>query len=97
MYQWAIDAVDGVPKVVRSRVGHSQPPVRVRHYRSCNTVATMASGADAVACEVLSASRDRSLRMFHTALDRQNRELSQGALGFVCSAAATYCEMLQRW
>ncbi len=28
MYQWNIDAVDGVPKLVRSRVGHSAPPTR---------------------------------------------------------------------
>ncbi len=47
-------------------------------YRSQDSIGTVASGADAMACEVLSAGGDKSLRMFHTALDRQNRELSQG-------------------
>ena len=47
-------------------------------HRSQDSIGTVASGADAMACEVLSAGGDKSLRMFHTALDRQNRELSQG-------------------
>ena len=52
----------------------------MRHYRSSTAVATLASGGDAVACEMLSTGRDRTLRMFHSALDRQNREMSQGHL-----------------
>ena len=89
IYQWNIDAVDGTPKLLRSRVGHSAPPVLVRHYRSSNTVATLSSGGDAIACEILSAARDRTLRMFHSALDRQNRELSQGAC--VCIVCVCGC------
>jgi U3 small nucleolar RNA-associated protein 21 len=78
MKQWAIDAVDGTPKVTRSKVGHSLPPSKLRHFRSSESIGTVLGGADAMTCEVVSVGTDASLRMFHTALDRQNRELSQG-------------------
>ncbi|MDR3738214.1 MAG: hypothetical protein P4L40_04255 [Terracidiphilus sp.] len=42
-----------------------------------------------MACEVLSAGSDKSFRVFHTALDRQNRELSQGVC--VCEACVRAC------
>lgn len=75
--QWLLDRLDSLPRVLRQREGHTAPPTVVRYFRG-DALATMASGADASVCEVLSAGPDRTLRMFHTALERQNRELSQG-------------------
>jgi len=73
--QWSLDNLDGTPRLVRSRTGHKQPPRRIR-YRACDT--TVADSASAHVHEILSAGADRQLRVFHAALERQNRELSQG-------------------
>lgn len=77
--QWVLNEVDGIPKQIRSRTGHTAPPRQIQYFFG-DTVNSMASGADAAICEVLSAGQDQALRVFHTVLDRQNRELSQGHL-----------------
>lgn len=43
-------------------------------------MASTASGADGTACQILSASSDRTFRMFHTGREQQSGELSQGSL-----------------
>eukprot|EP01138_Halocafeteria_seosinensis_P000354 gb/GECG01000367.1/.p1 GENE.gb/GECG01000367.1/~~gb/GECG01000367.1/.p1 ORF type:complete len:1171 (+),score=119.63 gb/GECG01000367.1/:1-3513(+) len=76
---WTLDSLDIKPKQLRSREGHRNPPRQIAYYAG-NTVATLADGADARVCEILSAGDDCSFRMFHTAIDRQNRELSQKSI-----------------
>jgi U3 small nucleolar RNA-associated protein 21 len=76
---WQLDKMGGLPRLLRSRCGHKAPPTLIRFYGGA-TVASLASGADAAGCEIVSAGADRSLRLVHAALDRQNCELSQGPL-----------------
>ena len=77
---WIFDQEEGAPRLLRERSGHSVPPSRVRFYPGGETVSTIATGADARVCEVLSAGGpgDGALRVFHTKRENQNRVLSQG-------------------
>lgn len=79
LHIWMVDKFDGMPRHLRSRSGHAAPPRIIRYYGG-TAVASLASGANASACEIASAGADRALRLVHTALDRQNTELSQGSL-----------------
>lgn len=63
--EWIFDNLDGVPRVLRFRSGHYGPPSFVRYY-------------DDDGRYILSAGRDRALRLFCTVRDEQNIELSQG-------------------
>ncbi|KAF9344305.1 hypothetical protein BGX34_005797, partial [Mortierella sp. NVP85] len=65
--QWIFDSLDGLPRLLKSRSGHHQPPTYIRYY-----------GGDGHF--ILSAARDRSLRTFSTVRDSQSTELSQGSL-----------------
>ncbi|KAF9189420.1 hypothetical protein BGZ51_009596 [Haplosporangium sp. Z 767] len=65
--QWIFDSLDGLPRLLKSRSGHHQPPTHIRYY-----------GEDGHF--ILSAARDRSLRAFSTVRDSQSTELSQGSL-----------------
>jgi U3 small nucleolar RNA-associated protein 21 len=92
--EWAVDRLDGTPRPLRARAGHTAPPRIIRYFAGGGAgggpgaTGTLGSGADAAAaCEIVSAGADRTLRLFHTALDRQNRELSQGR-GLAAGAAA---------
>lgn len=76
---WQVDKLDGVPRVLRSRSGHTAPPRMLRYYGG-TSVTSLGDGASATACEIASAGSDRALRSFHTALAQQNVELSQGSL-----------------
>lgn len=61
------DSLDGLPRPLRSRSGHHAPPTFIRYY-------------DAEGRFLLSAARDRSIRLFSIFRDEQNLELSQGHL-----------------
>lgn len=74
---WSVDRLDGSLRLLRSRSGHIAPPRIIRYYGG-SSVTELSSGADARVCEIASAGADRTLRFFHTALERQNREVSQG-------------------
>jgi len=76
---YIFDSEDGKPRLLKMRQGHSDPPTKIRYYGG-DTLSTLASGADATCCQILSAGRDRSLRLFHTAREQLNREFSQGPL-----------------
>lgn len=76
---WTVDKLDSSLRLLRARAGHTAPPRLLRYYAGA-AVASITSGANAQVCEIASASEDRTLRLFHTALDRQNVELSQGHL-----------------
>ncbi|KAF9940858.1 hypothetical protein BGZ65_005881 [Modicella reniformis] len=65
--QWIFDSLDGLPRLLKSRSGHHQPPTHIRYY-----------GEDGHF--ILSAGRDRSLRTFSTVRDSQSTELSQGSM-----------------
>ncbi|KAK3815988.1 MAG: WD40-repeat-containing domain protein [Linnemannia gamsii] len=65
--QWIFDSLDGLPRLLKSRSGHHQPPTHIKYY-----------GEDGHF--ILSAGRDRSLRAFSTVRDSQSTELSQGSL-----------------
>lgn len=81
MRQWLLDRLDSAPRMLRSREGAAAPATLARYVRTPTSVATVVDGADASVCEVVaSGGSDRSMRYFHTALERQNREVSQGRL-----------------
>ncbi|KAJ2804265.1 rRNA-processing protein utp21 [Coemansia helicoidea] len=65
--EWLFDGLDGVPRLLRQRSGHFGPPQMVRYH-----------GDDGRT--ILSAGRDRALRLFSVFRDEQNAELSQGSL-----------------
>lgn len=57
--------MDGLPRIYKQRSGHSAPPTFIRFYGY--------QGLD-----ILSSSRDKTLRAFSIINDAQNIELSQG-------------------
>ncbi|XP_070666779.1 U3 small nucleolar RNA-associated protein 21 homolog isoform X1 [Malus domestica] len=60
---WIFDTIDGDPRLLRFRSGHSAPPRCIRFY---------ANGR-----HILSAGQDRAFRLFSVMQDQQSRELSQ--------------------
>ena len=79
---WQIDGLGGGGlSLLKSRSGHASPPRLLRFYGGASN-GSLASGANAAACEVVtSGGPDCAVRSFHTGgLDRQNVELSQGSL-----------------
>ena len=73
---WIFDAPDGSARLLRSREGHQGHPLRLRYYGGSTNV-SMRDNAEATSCEILSSGSDGSLRLFNTAIEAQNRELSQ--------------------
>jgi U3 small nucleolar RNA-associated protein 21 len=76
---WIFDAPDGTARLLKSREGHSGCPLKIRYYGGV-TNASLRDNADAMSCEIISAGSDGSLRLFNTALESQNKELSQGVI-----------------
>ncbi|CAK5040589.1 unnamed protein product [Aphanomyces euteiches] len=72
---WIFDQLnDAAPaRLLKSRQGHKAPPTTIRYYGHDVQ-------KDGMVCQILSASQDRSFRMFHTAREQQSAELSQGPL-----------------
>ncbi|XP_063933250.1 WD repeat-containing protein 36-like [Zophobas morio] len=64
---WISDRPDANPRLLRSRSGHSAPPVKVRHY-------------DEEGRYLLSSGMDKALRLTCSLRDSQNVEFSQGHL-----------------
>lgn len=73
---WIFDSPDGTARLLRSREGHSGCPLKIRYYGG-STNASMRDNADAMSCEIISAGSDSTLRLFNTAIESQNREMSQ--------------------
>lgn len=73
---WIFDSPDGTARLLRSREGHHGAPVRIRYYGGTTHV-SMRENATAMSCEMISAGSDGTLRLFNTALETQNREMSQ--------------------
>lgn len=63
----------GLPRLLKSRSGHHAPPCMIRYYGATSDV--FGGGGK----WILSAGRDRHLRLFSTVKDAFNVELSQGA------------------
>ena len=76
---WIFDAPDGTARLLKMREGHSGYPLKIRYFGGI-TNASLRDAADAMSCEILSAGSDGSLRVFNTALEAQNKELSQGTI-----------------
>ncbi|TPX38216.1 hypothetical protein SmJEL517_g00415 [Synchytrium microbalum] len=64
---WIFDTLEIQPRLLRSRSGHHLPPTHIRFYGSEGYT-------------ILSAGRDRSLRLFSIIRDSRNVELSQGSM-----------------
>eukprot|EP00606_Chrysophyceae_sp_TOSAG23-5_P000671 GSChrysophyteH2.ASY1.ANO1.1331.1 assembled CDS len=60
---WIFDAPDGSARLLRSREGHIGHSNKIRYYGE--------------SCEMVSAGSDGTLRLFNTAIESQNREMSQ--------------------
>eukprot|EP01034_Spumella_vulgaris_P032453 gene32453-40053_t len=73
---WIFDSPDGSARLLRSREGHSGGPTRIRYYGGTTNV-SMRDNADGMSCELISAGSDGSVRLFNTAIESQNREMSQ--------------------
>ncbi|KAJ1982744.1 rRNA-processing protein utp21 [Dimargaris xerosporica] len=65
--QWIFDEGEEVPRLLKERSGHDQPPTNIRYYGS-----SMAN--------ILSCGADRTLRMFSVFKAARSYELSQGSL-----------------
>lgn len=76
---WIFDSPDGTARLLRCREGHSGCPLKIRYYGG-STNASMRDNADAMSCEIISAGSDSTLRLFNTAIESQNREMSQQAI-----------------
>ena len=76
---WIFDAPDGTARLLKSREGHSGCPLRIRYYGGVTNV-SLRDNAEATSCEIISAGSDGSLRLFNTALESQNTEMSQGLI-----------------
>jgi U3 small nucleolar RNA-associated protein 21 len=73
---WIFDNADGSARLLRSRQGHQGPSNRIRFYGAI-TNASMREAHDGFSCEMLSSGSDSTFRYFNTALENQNREMSQ--------------------
>jgi U3 small nucleolar RNA-associated protein 21 len=76
---WIFDAPDGSVRLLRSREGHSGCPLRIRYYGGGINV-SIRDNAEATSCEIVSAGSDGTLRLFNTAIESQNREMSQNPI-----------------
>ena len=74
---WLLDQGDGRPRKLRGRAGHAGT-ITAAAYFGGDTVASLADGADARVAEMITAGSEREVRVTHTALAHQCRELSQG-------------------
>lgn len=63
---WIFDQLDGSARLLRSRLGHSLTPSKLRFYESTVSV-----------YDILSCSPDRTFRRFHMNQDQQSIEFSQ--------------------
>lgn len=83
---WIFDTPDGTARLLRSREGHYGYPNKIRYYGGVTHV-SMRDNADGNSCEILSCGSgsadnangiggDHSFRVFNTALEAQNREMS---------------------
>lgn len=73
---WIFDSSDGTARLLRHREGHSGHPLRMKYYGGTTNV-SMRENATAESCELLSCGSDGTIRLFNTAIDAQNRALSQ--------------------
>ncbi len=73
---WIFDSPDGSARLLRSRSGHSGFPTKIRYYGGL-TNASKSDNPDGFSCELISAGSDSTLRLFNTAIDSQNVEMSQ--------------------
>ena len=73
---WIFDATDGSPRLLRSREGHNGHSNKIRYYGGSTNI-SMRENSTAESCEMLSCGSDGTLRLFNTAIETQNRELSQ--------------------
>jgi U3 small nucleolar RNA-associated protein 21 len=74
---WQLDSVTFQPRKLKSREGHFRAPNRVRFHPQGSTIATLSSGSDGRALQLLSSGPDKSLRTFHCTLENHAKELSQ--------------------
>ncbi|KAI9189913.1 rRNA-processing protein utp21 [Blastocladiella emersonii ATCC 22665] len=75
--QFIFDSPDGVPRLLKFRSGHSQPPTQVRFY-------------DEHGRTLITAAKDRALRTFSVVRDAQSTEMSQGAGTGTAAATGTH-------
>ena len=73
---WIFDAPDGSARLLRSREGHIGHSNKIRYYGG-DTAISMRDNTTAESCEMVSAGSDGTLRLFNTAIESQNREMSQ--------------------
>jgi U3 small nucleolar RNA-associated protein 21 len=73
---WIFDSPEGSTRLLKSREGHSGYPMRIRYYGGV-TNASARENADGMSCEMVSCGSDSTMRLFNTALESQNREMSQ--------------------
>lgn len=76
---WIFDAANGSARLLRSREGHRGNPLKIRYYGGTTNV-SMRLNSDATSCEILSAGMDGTLRLFNSAIESQNREMSQKSI-----------------
>ena len=73
---WIFDNPDGTMRLLRSREGHTGHPLKIRYY-GARTNSSMRENTQATNCELVSAGSDGTIRLFNTAIESQNKEMSQ--------------------
>lgn len=74
---WAIDEVDYIPRLLKSREGHTQSSALIQFY-GYNSIVARDDSSDGLGLNILSAGMDRAFRSFHVIREQLAAELSQG-------------------
>ena len=73
---WSIDEIDYIPRLLKSREGHTQPSSLIQFY-GYNSVVSREDNSDGLGLNLLSAGLDKAFRTFHVIREQLAAELSQ--------------------
>ena len=73
---WAMDEIDYIPRLLKSREGHTNASSCIQFY-GCNSVIARDDNTDGLGMNILSAGLDRAFRSFHIIREQHAMELSQ--------------------
>lgn len=73
---WAIDEIDYIPRLLKSREGHTQPSALIQFY-GYNSIVSRDDNSDGLGMNLLSAGMDHAFRSFHVIREQLAAELSQ--------------------
>ena len=75
---WAMDEIDYIPRLLKSREGHTQSSALIQFY-GYNSIISRDDNSDGLGMNLLSAGMDHAFRTFHVIREQLAAELSQAA------------------